>query len=82
MPQSAAAALLSRIKAIEAQIAALRQEVEKLVAEEEKPRPTFADLKGVWAGQGNFSEEEIDAALYQLPPGFEDDIATLPKGSE
>jgi uncharacterized small protein (DUF1192 family) len=80
MPQ-AAAALLSRIKIIEAQIAALRQEVEKLLAEDGEKRLTFAHLCGILEGKVSTSEEEIDAALYNMTPEFEDEIATLPKES-
>jgi len=79
MTPMTAVTILSRIKSLELQITALRIEVEKFVEQEGKGSHTFADLKGILAGQGNFSEEEIDAALYQLPPGFEDEIATVPK---
>jgi hypothetical protein len=78
-PKVTAASLLSAIKMIELQVAALKHEAERLMEQQGEPRYTLADLKGAWAGQGDFSEEEIEAALYQLPPGFEDDIATVPR---
>ena len=32
---------------------------------------------GLTVGEGNFSEEEIDAALYRLTPEWIDEIATI-----
>ena len=78
-PKVTAASILSRIKMVETYLAALKSDVERLMEQEGEPPQTFADLKGMLGGQGNFSEEEIDAALYQLPPGFADEIATLPR---
>ena len=73
--------VLSQIKSLELQLAALRMQVEKLAEQENQGTYTFADLYGWLEGYGHFSEEEIDAALYQLSPEWEDEIATVPKES-
>lgn len=49
---------------------------------ERKGSHTFADLKGMLAGQGSSSEAEIDAGLYQITPEFEEERATLPRESD
>ncbi len=74
-----AIALLAQITTIEAQLSALKQQVQEIIAQDNEKSHTFADLKGIWAGQGNFSEEEIEAALYKLTPEWIDEIATVPK---
>lgn len=72
-------ALLEKIKTIEWELNTLKASVFQLAEQEGIKIHTFADLKGIWAGQGNFSEEEIDAALYKLTPEWIDEIATVPK---
>ncbi len=79
MNAAQATAILSRIETIEVQLAALKLQVQEIVEQESEKPHTFADLKGIWAGQGNFSEEEIEAALYKLTPEWIDEIATVPK---
>ena len=72
-------ALLAQINSIESQLITLKHQVQKFAAQNGEPTHTFADLYGLTGGQGNFSEEEIDAALYQLTPEWIDDIATIPR---
>lgn len=79
MNAAQATALLAQINIIEEQLSALKQQVQEIVAQDSEKPHTFADLKGIWAGQGNFSEEEIEAALYKLTPEWIDEIATVPK---
>jgi hypothetical protein len=54
----------SRIKELEAEIATLKVELERLRTP--TPTRTFADLHGALAHLGDFTKEEIDAALYQM----------------
>lgn len=75
-------ALLAQINTIETQITTLKRQVQKFAAQNGEPTHTFADLYGLTEGQGNFSEEEIDAALYQLTPEWIDDIATIPRKAD
>ena len=77
-----AAAILSQINTIETQIAELKLQVQEMAAQNGEGPHSFADLKGIWAGQGNFSEEEIEESLYKLTPEWIDEIATLPKGND
>lgn len=82
MNAAQASAILSQIKNIEAQLAVLKRQVQEVtVRNGEKPH-TFADLYGLTGGEGNFSEEEIDAALYRLTPEWIDEIATRPRKAE
>ena len=60
-----ATALLAQINHIEAQLTTLKQQVQEIAAQNGDQPHTFADLKGSWAGQGNFSEEEIEECLYK-----------------
>lgn len=73
--------LLAQISNIETQLKALKQQVQKFAAQAGEQPHTFADLEGIWAGQ-NFSEEEIEAALYKLTPEWIDDIATISSKAE
>lgn len=72
------ASILTQLKSLEAQIAALRIQVEHLI-EQEQPRPTVADFFGRLERQMNTSEEEIASALYRITPEFEEEIATIPR---
>lgn len=81
MNAAQATAILAQIDTIETQLSTLKQQVQEIVAQENGQPHTFADLKGIWAGQGNFSEEEIDAALYQLTPEWIDEIVTVPQSN-
>ena len=56
--------LASQVKSIEAQLATLRAQIERLRAA--APPRTFGDLYGILAGQSDTSEEEIDAVLYRF----------------
>ena len=82
MNAAQATAILSQINAIETQLATLKRQLQKFAAQGGDEPHTFADLYGLTAGEGNFSEEEIDAALYQLSPEWIDDIATIPRKAE
>ena len=79
MNAAQATAILAQINSIETQLSVLKQQVKEVVAQNGDKSHTFADLKGIWAGQGDFSEEEIDAALYKLTPEWMDEIAVSPK---
>ncbi|MBI1764367.1 MAG: hypothetical protein HYR56_23315 [Acidobacteria bacterium] len=81
MNAAQASALLAQINSIETQLTTLKQRVQKFAAQNDEQPHTFADLEGVWAGQ-NFSEEEIEAALYKLTPEWIDEIATIPSKAE
>ena len=54
----------AQLKRIEAQLKALQTQVMRLRLS--VPPKSFADLEGILAGQADFSEEEIDAALYRF----------------
>jgi septal ring factor EnvC (AmiA/AmiB activator) len=54
----------TEIKTLEAQIKRLQTQVMRLRLS--VPVKSFADLEGILAGQADFSEEEIDAALYRF----------------
>jgi prefoldin subunit 5 len=82
MNTAQATTILAQINAIEAQLAALKQQVQEFAAQNGEPTHTFADLYGLTGGEGNFSEEEIDAALYKLTPEWIEDIATIPGKAE
>ena len=56
--------LLAQIKSIETQLAVLKAQVKQLRAPN-APK-TFGDLEGILAGHGDFTEEEIDAALIRF----------------
>lgn len=73
------ATILSQINTIETQLSMLKEQVQEIAEQNGKKPHTFADLYGLTAGEGNFSEEEIDAALYHLTPEWIDEIATIPK---
>ena len=79
MNAAQATAILAQINNIEVQLTALKRQVQQIVAQDSEKPHTFADLKGIWAGQGNFSEEDIEESLYKLTPEWIDEIATLPK---
>lgn len=82
MNAAQATAILAQIDSIETQLATLKQQVREIAAPNGEPPHTFADLYGLTGGEGNFSEEEIDAALYRLTPEWIDDIATIPRKAE
>lgn len=82
MSAAQATLILSQINAIEMQLATLKEQVQQIAAQNGEQPHTFADLYGLTGGEGNFSEEEIDAALYQLTPEWIDDIATIPRKAE
>ena len=57
--------LIAQIQSIEVQLAILKAQIKQL-----GPPPqakTLGDLAGILAEHGDFTEEEIDAALYDLP---------------
>jgi len=54
----------AQLKTIQAQLKALQTQVMRLRLS--VPPMSFADLEGILAGQADFSEEEIDAALYRF----------------
>jgi hypothetical protein len=56
--------LASQIKSLEAQLTILRAQLQNLAAS--PPGGTLGDLEGILAHHGDFTEEEIDAALYRL----------------
>ena len=56
--------LMVRIKSMELQIAGLKAQVKRMTAA--TPPRKFSDLYGILADAGDFTEEEIDAALYRL----------------
>ena len=56
--------LISQLQAIEAQLAALRAELEKEAAPS-RPK-SLGDLYGIWAGLSNSSEEDIEAVKYRF----------------
>ena len=79
MNTAQATALLAQIDSIETHLTTLKKQVQAIAAQNGAPPHSFADLKGIWAGQGNFSEEEIEECLYKLTPEWIDEIATVPK---
>ena len=52
------------LKRISREVDLLRDRVHRL-AEDDRDRPTLADLRGVWKG-ANFTEEEIRAAKIRV----------------
>lgn len=58
-----------KIRNLEDRLNIIHQELELLKAKKKifkgKPR-TLIDLKGIWKGKGNFSEEEIEAAKIRV----------------
>jgi hypothetical protein len=54
----------SQIKRIEVQLSALKSQVRRLRMA--SPPRSFADLEGILAGLPDFTEKEIDAALYRF----------------
>ena len=79
MNAAQATAILSQINTIETQITALKRQVQEIAGQNGEKPHTFADLYGLTGGEGNFSEDEIDAGLYRLTPEWIDDIATIPR---
>ncbi len=76
MNSAQATAILTQINSIESQLITLKHQVEEIASQNGKQPHSFADLKGIWAGH-SFSEEEIEASLYQLTPEWIDEIATV-----
>jgi len=67
-------AIIAQIRGIEAQLAILRAQLER-----QRPAASpssLGDLSGLLAEHGDFSEEEIDAALYQFEWGKEESLET------
>ena len=62
--QTEIANIEAQIKSMEAQLLVLRAQVTRFRLS--IPPRTFADLGGILAGQLDFTEEEIDAALYRF----------------
>lgn len=59
--------IVSQIKSLEVQLAALRaQLLHRKTENGVSPPHTFADLYGRLCGQAESSEEQIDAVLYRL----------------
>jgi hypothetical protein len=70
--------VMAQMKALETQLGALKQQVQKVEAqlsilkaalqgpEVGAPAKTFGDLYGIFAGQLDLTEEEIDSALYRF----------------
>lgn len=82
MNPAQATALLAQIDSIETQLMALKKQVQEIAAQNGEQPHTFADLYGLTGGQGNFSEEEVNAALYHLTPEWVDEIATVPRKAD
>jgi len=82
MNAAQATAILARINSIETQLSTLKQQVQEIAAQNGEKPHTFGDLYGLTAGEGNFSEEEINAALYRLTPNWVDEIASVPRKAE
>lgn len=57
-------ALESRIKDLETELAEAKAERARLCVS--SPTETLGELSGILAHAGDFSEEEIDAALYRV----------------
>lgn len=66
------AAILSQIKSLEAQLGALKAQVEQLSIQDPTPAHTFADLYGRYREFGDPSADDIDAVLYRLPDELEE----------
>ncbi len=71
--------ILTQMKSLEVQLTSLRIQIQNLVNQENKSTHTLSDLRGILAGQGQFSEAEIDEVLYKMPPDLEAELATMPK---
>jgi hypothetical protein len=70
--------LVAQVKALEAQLSLLKAQIKSVEAqlfvvkaelqapEISAPTKTFGDLYGIFAGQLDLTEEEIDSALYRF----------------
>lgn len=56
----------SQLKRLELQVQILKAKLKKL--QTNAPAQTFGDLRGIFKGQIQSTEEEIDAVLYRMPP--------------
>ena len=70
--------LLGHVKTIELQLQILKAQIRSLAAEAQPPAApreikSFADLRGIFAGGVQATEEDIEAAEYRF--GWEDDDA-------
>jgi len=72
MMETHPAAILSQIKSLEAQLGALKAQVEQLSVQGPTPTHTFADLYGRYREFGDLSADDIDAVLYRLPDDLEE----------
>lgn len=63
-------AVVSRIESMEAELAALKEQVRQMQAP--KPVRTFGDLRGIFRGKMDLTAEEIDEARYRIDPEFDD----------
>lgn len=61
--------LVNKLASLEAELMALRTELAKLLGpdREHMPIPSFVSLEGIWAGQGDFSLEEMRSTESHLP---------------
>lgn len=71
-PAPTLAVIAARIEAMEAELAALKEQVRQLQGP--KPVRTLGDLYGILAGQVESTEADIDAALFRVD--WEDDPTT------
>jgi hypothetical protein len=70
-PQATTDSLRSEIKSVEAQIRNIEAQLKELKSRVKRlrlsvPPKTLGDLEGILAGEAQFTEEEIDAALYRV----------------
>ena len=63
-------AILQRIGILEKQLAELKFYVQQsnpsAISQHSASRKTLGELRGIWAGQGYSTEEDIDKSLYQF----------------
>ena len=69
--------LIRQIQSIEIQLAVLKAQIKRLGLH--TPPKTLGELEGILSGAGDFSEEEIDAALYRFDWEEEGETAEPPE---